>query len=196
MTTRHIAARIVAGILAVVGSAIAQAQGRPDPKALIDAQKTAMASLSAMDGVWRGPASTTVGPGQAHDVMQTERIGPMLDGSIRVIEGRGYDTATGQVSFNAFGVVSYDPAHQAYTLHSYAQGMAGDFKLTPTADGYVWEIPAGPMMIRYTAVIRNGSWREVGDRIMPGQGPVRFFEMNLKRVGDSAWPGAGAIPMK
>ena len=38
--------------------------------------------------------------------------------------------------------------------------------------------------------------REVGDRIMPGKEPVRFFEMNLKRVGDTDWPAGGAIPMK
>lgn len=75
-------------------------------------------------------------------------------------------------------------------------GRSGDFALTPSADGYVWEIPAGPMIIRYTAVIKDGAWREVGDRIAPGKDPVRFFEMNLKRVGDTTWPAAGAIPMK
>ena len=36
----------------------------------------------------------------------------------------------------------------------------------------------------------------VGDRIVPGQDPVRFFEMRLTRVSDSGWPGAGAIPPK
>jgi len=60
----------------------------------------------------------------------------------------------------------------------------------------VWEIPAGPMTIRYTAVIKDGGWLEVGDRIIPGKEPVRFFEMNLKRVGDSDWPVSGTIPMK
>jgi hypothetical protein len=49
------------------------------------------------------------------------------------------------------------------------------------------------MTIRYTATIRNGTWREVGDRIAPGKDPVRFFEMNLKRIGDTNWPGDGAI---
>ena len=52
------------------------------------------------------------------------------------------------------------------------------------------------MTIRYTAVIKNGGWQEVGDRIFPGRDPVRFFEMNLKRVGDNDWPAAGAIPPK
>ena len=168
-------------------------QGRPDPAALIAAQRDAMAPLAMMDGVWRGPAWTILPSGDKHNITQTERIGPFLDGSIKVIEGRGYG-ADGKVSFNAFGTISYDPATKAYTLHSHAMGQVGDFVLKPTADGYVWEIPAGPMTIRYTAVIKNGGWLEVGDRITPGKDPVRFFEMNLKRVGDTNWPAGGAIP--
>ena len=170
-------------------------QGRPDPTATIAAQREAMAPLAMMDGVWRGPAWTILPSGEKHNITQTERIGPFLDGSIKVIEGRGYGV-DGKVTFNAFGAIWYDPATRVYTLHSHAQGQVGDFVLKPTADGYVWDIPAGPMTIRYTAVIKNGNWLEVGDRILPGREPVRFFEMNLKRVGDTNWPGAGAIPPK
>jgi hypothetical protein len=68
--------------------------------------------------------------------------------------------------------------------------------IKPTGDGYVWEIPAGPATIRYTAVIKDGTLHEVGDRIVPGKDPVRFFDMTLKRVGDTDWPAGGAIPMK
>ncbi len=174
----------------------ASAQGRPDPATLIAAQQKALAPLSWMDGIWRGPAWTILGDGTKHNVMQTERIGPFLDGSVKILEGRGYDEATGKVSFNAFGTVSYNPATQSYSLHSYAQGFSGDFRFTPTADGYVWEIPAGPMTIRYTAVIKDGAWREVGHQIMSGKDPVQFFEMNLKRVSNTDWPAAGAVPMK
>jgi hypothetical protein len=167
-------------------------QGRQDPATLVAAQRDAMQRLSIMDGVWRGPAWTILPSGEKHSITQTERNGPFLDGSVKVIEGRGYDP-DGKVTFNAFGTISYNPATRAYTLHSYAQGNVGDFVLTLTPDGYVWEIPAGPMTIRYTAVIRDGAWREVGDRIMPGKEPARFFEMNLKRVGDTNWPAAGAV---
>lgn len=170
-----------------------QPQGRPqDPATLIASQREAMLRLAFMDGVWRGAAWTLLPSGVKHTITQTERIGPFLDGSVKVIEGRGYDP-DGKVTFNAFGTISYNPATRAYTLRSYAQGQVGDFVLTPSADGYVWEIAAGPMTIRYTAVIKDGAWREVGDRIMPGQESVRFFEMNLKRVGNTDWPAAGAI---
>ena len=185
----------VFALLAFGMSLTASAQGRPDPAALIAAQREAMASLAFMDGVWRGPAWTILPSGEKHNITQTERIGPFLDGSVKVIEGRGYN-ADGTVGFDAFGTISYNPATHVYTLHSYAMGQVGDFVLTRTGDGYTWEIPDGPMTIRYAAVIKDGAWREVGDRIMPGKDPVRFFEMNLKRVGDTNWPAAGAISPK
>lgn len=46
------------------------------------------------------------------------------------------------------------------------------------------------------ATIKDGAWREVGERIFPGKEPVRFFEMNLKRIGDTSWPAAGAVSPK
>jgi hypothetical protein len=154
-----------------------------------------MTRLSFMDGAWRGSAWTLLPSGEKHTITQTERVGPFLDGSVKVIEGRGYDP-DGKVTFNAFGTVSFNPGTRAYTLHSYALGSVGDFRLTPTADGYIWEIPAGPMTIRYTAAIKGGTWLEVGDRISPGKDPVRFFEMNLTRIGDTTWPASGAIAQK
>jgi len=170
-------------------------QGRPDSAALIKAQRDAMAPLAFMDGVWRGPAWTMLPSGEKHNIIQTERIGPFLDGSVKVIEGRGYNP-DGSVGFNAFGTISYNPATHVYTLHSYALGNVGDFVLNRTADGYVWEIPAGPMTIRYMAVIKDGTLHEVGDRIMPGKDPVRIFDMTLKRIGDTNWPAAGAVSPK
>ena len=159
----------------------------PDPRA-IAAEREAMARLAWMDGVWRGPATTQT-PTGPHNVTQTERIGPMLGGTIKVLEGRGYN-ADGSTGFNAFGIISWDPVTSAYRLHSYAMGRAGDFALTPTADGYVWTIPAGPFSIRYTATLADGTWTEVGDRIVDGQPPQRFFEMHLRRISDSDWPAA------
>ncbi|OYW29756.1 MAG: DUF1579 domain-containing protein [Caulobacter sp. 12-67-6] len=186
-----VTASLAAVAILVAAPAQAQAQS-PDPAPRLAAQKQAMARLDAMDGVWRGPAWTLLADGRKHELTQTERIGPLLDGAIKVLEGRGYE-ADGATSFNALGVISYEPSTDAFTLHSHAMSQKGDFSLKPTADGYVWEIPAGPMVIRYTAVIRDGAWREIGERVMPDRPPMQFFEMNLKRVSDSAWPAAGAV---
>lgn len=186
----------VALTLAVAGApSTVLGQGRPDPGALISAQQKAMGRFDMMDGVWRGPA-TIMGPsGERQALTQTERVGPFLDGALKVIEGRGY-ADDGSVAFNALGIISYDPGTKTYTMRSYTQGRAGDFAITPTESGFQWEIPAGPMKIRYTAEISDGTWKEMGERIPPGGEAVQFFEMTLTRVGDSDWPSAGAAGPK
>jgi hypothetical protein len=187
--------KTIAAAILLTAAIACNAQERPDPATLQAAQREAMASLAFMDGVWRGPASTTLASGGKHDITQTERIGPLLGGTVKVIEGRGYEP-DGKTTFNALGIISYDVAKKAYSMRSYALGYAGDFPVTLTADGFGWEIPAGSVTIRYRAVVKDGTWTEVGDRIGAGKDPVRFFEMRLTRVGDSAWPGVGAIPPK
>ncbi|HYD13772.1 MAG TPA: DUF1579 domain-containing protein [Allosphingosinicella sp.] len=183
---------LAAGLLAVAAPAAAQ---YPDPAPRIAAQREAMGRLAFMDGVWRGPAWSLAAGGR-REMIQTERMGPMLGGAIRVMEGRGY-TPDGNVAFNAFGIVSYDPDRRAYSLTSYALGHHATVPLTLTDTGFVWETPAGPgAIIRYTATIRDGTWHEVGERIAPGQPPLRVVELNLRRVGDSDWPSAGAVPMR
>lgn len=166
---------------------------QPDPTALIAAQKAGLAPLAKMDGVWRGSAWTMDRSGKKHEVTQTERIGPFLGGAVKVIEGRGYE-ADGSVSFNALGVMSYDPVGKTFSFKSWAMGRQGDFPLTLTDDGFIWTVPTGPgAIIRYTAVIRDGTWREVGEYVAEGQPPRQIFEMNLRRVGDSSWPEGGAV---
>ena len=171
------------------------AQQRPDPAALLAAQRDAMATFAFMDGVWRGSATTVLPSGATHAIVQTERIGPFLGGAVKVIEGRGYD-ADGGTSFNSLGIISYNVATKSYSMRSYAMGHSGDFAVQRTADGFSWEIPAGPATIRYSAVVKDGVWHEVGDRIPSGQAAVRFFEMKLTRVGDTDWPAAGAVAPK
>jgi hypothetical protein len=171
------------------------AQARPDPGALIAAQRKAMIRFTSMDGVWRGPAWIILPSGEKITFTQTERVGPFLDGSIKVMEGRGYGP-DGKTTFNAFGILSYNSTQQTYTLHSYAEGYVGDFVFRPSVNGYSWDIPAGPMTIHYTAQIEDGAWHEVGDRLSPGKEPVRFFEMDAKRVGNTDWPVGGAIQPK
>lgn len=166
---------------------------RPDAAALLSEQRTRLQALDMLDGVWRGLAHATLPDGSERELVQTERVGPFLDGALKVIEGRGYG-AGGEVAFNALGIVSWDVAGQRYRMRSYAMGHAGDFPLTVSADGFAWEIPAGPATLRYTATVRDGTWHEVGERVVPGQAPVRFFEMTLRRIGDSRWPAAGAVP--
>lgn len=131
--------------------------------------------------------------GTRYSVHQTERMGPMLGGDAIVVEGRGYKD-DGSTRFNALGIVSWDVHTGKYEFRSYAQGFAGTFELKPTDNGYVWEIPMDETVIRYTAMVKNGHWREVGERIASGKPAVRIFEMNLTRVGDTDWPAANPVP--
>ena len=192
MVTKSRFAIVVLGVAVVANASFATAQERPDPAALLAAQREAMAAFAFMDGVWRGPATTVRPSGEKHAITQTERIGSLLGGTVKVIEGRGYEP-DGKTTFNALGIISYSVATKTYSMRSYAMGYSGDFVVQRTSDGFTWDIPAGPVTIRYNAIVKDGTWTEVGDRIVPGEDPVRFFEMQLRRVGDSDWPGAGAI---
>jgi len=174
-------------------AAPALAQGAYDPAPRIAAQKEAMEALAMLDGEWRGEAKSLKPDGGWHTFAQTERVGPMLDGAVKVIEGRGYE-ADGAINFNAFAVISYDPDRKTYALRSYSAGRSGDYPLTPTETGFNWEIQAGPnMKIMYEATVRDGVWTEIGTRVPKDGAPVKFIELTVKRVGDSAWPSAGAV---
>jgi hypothetical protein len=183
-------------VTALVAVTPASAQRPPDPQALIAAQTEALGKFGFLDGVWRGPAWTMSSDGKRREIVQTERIGPFLGGTVRVIEGRGYGP-DGKVGFNALGIVSFDPETKGYSLRSYALGRHGDFPFELTSDGYKWQTPAGPnAVIRYTATVSGGKLREVGYLSMGDHPPVQVFEMNLVRAGGTDWPGGDAVPMK
>lgn len=171
------------------------AQG-PNNEARMSAQREAMKALAMLDGEWRGPEKSLRNDGNWHEMVQAERVGLMLDGTVRVIEGRGYEK-DGKLSFNAFAVISYDPDTKAYTMRSYSGGRAGDFPIVPTATGFTWEIQAGPeMKIAYEAIVKDGVWTETGTRIPKSGPPVKFIEFSVTRLRDSSWPAAGAVPPK
>jgi hypothetical protein len=182
---------LFAALLATPAAA-QQPSGPWDPPSRLAAQREAMQALSFLDGIWRGRASGEEARG---DVVHTERVGTLLGGTVRLVEGRAYD-AQGQSPFNAFAVISYDPVHRSYSMRSYAMGYVGDYPLTVRPDGFSWSRPAGPGggTLRYTSTISGDEWVEVGERIAEGAAPVRVLELRLRRIGGSDWPQAGAVP--
>lgn len=156
------------------------------------AQRQAIAALDRLDGTWRGEA-TMAGPGGQMTFTQTERVGSMLGGAIKVIEGRGYN-ADGTTSFNAMAVISWDEAAGRYGFHSWANGRSGDFPFEATADGFRWAVQAGPnARVEYVAVVEGGTWHEVGHYVVEGQPPRQILEMSLTRLGDTTWPAGGTV---
>lgn len=180
----------IAAAISLIAPMVAAQEIQPTGSA---EQRDAIAALSFMDGEWRGQA-VSYGPGGVRtELIQTERVGPLLGGSVRVVEGRGYD-ANGATAFNALGVISWNETEDRYELSAWANGRHGIYDLQRTDSGFVWEVPAGPdAVIRYNATVQDGVWHEVGDYVREGGQPMRFFEMTLTRIGDSAWPGAGAV---
>lgn len=157
------------------------------------AQREAVGALDFMDGAWRGQA-VIHGPGGTETLTQTERVGSLLGGSIKVIEGRGY-AADGSTVFNAMAVLSWNEREGRYNFRSWANGFSGDYRFERTEDGFRWETPAGPnARIEYVATVRDGVWHEVGTFIMEGQPPRQMIDMRLTRIGDTDWPAGGAVP--
>ena len=188
--------RIVLVAAALLSAAVlpAQAQMRTDP-AVIAEQKAAIAKLAKLHGEWRGTATITT-PGGAIKLVQTERTGPMLDGTALVIEGRGYDEA-GKLAFNAFAVISYDAAADQYAMNSWTDGRTGKFPFAVTDTGFEWSIPApNGATIKYVATIADGKWTEVGSYVGAGMPPVEFAKLEVARIGDTDWPAAGFVPAK
>lgn len=175
-------------LLAVPAAASAQAM-QPAGTA---GQRQAMQALAWMDGEWVGEAAVSMGPGRTTRHPHTERIGPMLGGSIKVIEGRSTN-GDGAVAFNAFAVVSWDDETDSYVMRSYANGQAADFPLEATADGFRWSTPSRGGEMRYVTTFRDGEWVETGDFVMPGRDPMRVIELRLRRRGDTGWPAADPV---
>ena len=175
--------------LFALGAASPAPAQHADP-AVMAAHRTALQRLDWMNGVWRGEAVVTT-PSGVLRLTQTERVGSMLEGTVKVIEGKGF-FPDGRAAFNAFAIISFDPATRAYTFRSYSGGRAGSFPVTATDRSFRWEVPAGPgATIRYHARLEAGRWRETGERVVAGRPPERIIDMTLLRVDETSWPAAG-----
>ncbi|RZJ05800.1 MAG: DUF1579 domain-containing protein [Brevundimonas sp.] len=180
-----------AAVLAIGVAAPALAQA-PLPSGTQE-QREAMQRLSWMDGEWAGTAAVYAGPDRTTTYRHTERIGPMVGGSVKVIEGRTTDDA-GNVVFNAFAIVSWDDAADRYVMRSYANGDAGDFPLEVTADGFKWMTPSRGGSVDYVTTHTGDEWVETGDFVMEGgRPPMRVIELRLRRRGNTDWPAANPV---
>ena len=188
MTARLAAAFAALAIASTAAPAVAH---QADPVA-VAAQREALSRLDWMNGEWVGTAEIMTGPGQTRTLRHTERIGPMLDGTIKVIEGHSYE-ADGSTGFNAFAVLSWDREQGRYVMRSYTGGHSGDFAMETTPTGWRWSTPARGGEIHYETVHTGDNWTETGDFVMPGREPMRVVTLRLTRKGDSDWPMAGAV---
>lgn len=145
-----------------------------------------------MFGEWTGTAtgSSQSGP---YEVVQTERVGPMLGGDVVVVNGTGYgDDGTAQ--FEALGIISRTPDGSGWQMTSWSGGRQGTFPLTLDGTDYSWELPAGPdAKMVYSATIDGDDWTSVGTYVREGMNPVETFRMTLTRAGGTGWPAANPV---
>jgi len=185
-------AAVLLGLLAACPTTSLLAQ--TDRASTIAAQREAMQRLALLDGIWRGPAWSLTSDGR-RSLILTERIGTLLDGTVRVLNGRGY-RPDGSVDYEALGVIAYDPLTRSYRLTAWSLGSSRVFPLEVTDDGFAWETTAPDgAAIRFRARISEGVWHEIGERRSPNGGTTVVTEIRMTRLGDSAWPAGDAVPV-
>ena len=189
--TRTLAATML--LLSLAAGPPAIAQGRPDASSDIAAQREALRPFASLDGMWRGKGRLLGSGGIWREITQTERVGSVLDGTVKVIEGRGVDR-DGRTLFHSFATLAWDVHRQAFVLHTHAHGEVASFQFSPTDSGFVWDIPSPYDPVRYINSARNGRWHQVGVRAPGGRAPQKFVEVDMERIGDTDWPAAGAVP--
>ena len=150
-----------------------------------------MGRVAWMDGTWSGTV-TSATPAGKMTLLQTERVGTMAGGTVRLVEGRGY-AENGSLEFNAVGMITYDALADEYVMTTTARGMISQPWFRPTRRGFDWGFEAGPTKIRYVARYSEGVWTEDGFMAVEGQPERKFLTMRLERLGDTDWPEAGAV---
>ncbi|GLQ21510.1 hypothetical protein ACFFUB_10225 [Algimonas porphyrae] len=179
-------------LFAATGMASAQTTpiGAPPPTSEADAHP-----FEFLFGEWVGTAGgrTAAGP---YEVTQTERVGPMLNGDIVVVNGTGYDDE-GVAKFQALGIISKTPDGAGWHMKSWSGGRQGTFPIELDGTTYKWSLPAGPgAVMSYVATVKGDQWESIGTYNRDGMDPVETFRMTLKRTGDTGWPAASPVPTR
>lgn len=146
----------------------------------------AMAFFEGWAGRWEGEGWMRRGPGEPARFTSLERVERRLDGQAVLVEGLHHGPA-GEVVHHALAMITADAAGGDYDFRSFVSGQG-----TRNAEGhvageaFVWgfETPRGT--VRYTIRIADGAWNEIGEFSADGEAWSQFFQMDLRRVGDSA----------
>lgn len=173
---------LLTALMAVLaGASNVHAQARaPDPHVT--------EALAMFDGVWVGRARMTGRDGKVMEFEQMERIGPMLGGEIRVMEGKGR-APDGKTLFNAFTVFAA-AKDGGIEMRSHVWGDQSARRIELKPNGYVWRMDTPVGQIVYDITVKDAVWRETGVMEMKNGSRSTFFEMTLTRQGATDWPAA------
>ncbi len=161
------------------------AQGQVDPAPAIEAVRQA----AFLEGSWSGEGWIQMGPAPKEEFTQTETVESMLGGAVMLIEGVGHskgEDSTNKVH-HALAVISFDPLNETLVFSSYVAGRPRlDLvpKVAPNTFKWGFSPPNGGE-IRYSIVIEDGVWHEMGEYSRDGESWHQFFEMHLTKLGTS-----------
>lgn len=149
----------------------------------LDAQNSVKENLAWMVGEWSGSGWVSQGPGTEVSFNQTESITWGAGQTVLMIKGQGTDIETGAVSFEAAGMIYYDPKNQTFHMHSFTAEMGGgisDLKVTGERKAeWGFDVPGGHIVYRIDA--SSGKWIEKGFFSPQGMDQeYPMFEMTLE----------------
>jgi hypothetical protein len=173
--------------------AMPQQAGTP-PAAPPNPALAAMKRLDFLVGQWEGTGWIQMGPRRA-TFRQRETVRYAAGGTVVIIDGLGHSQDPGRqdrIVHQAFAVVSYDAASQAFRWRAYRAADGNEITAQPEVgtDKLVWgfDLPqSGAGHVRFTITrTAAGDWLEVGEMQRPSGEWMQFFEMTLKPVAASA----------
>lgn len=165
--------------LASMGIIAGIAQSQQPPEALPPAE-----AMAYMLGHWQGEGWRMSPQGERQVYRIDETLTSRAGGHAISIVGIGTDGEgdAAREIHNAFGLI-WQERDGSYRMRSVvAPGFTIETTPELTANGYVWELNAGPVQMRYETVIEGDVWVETGARILPTGETVQILEMRLERV--------------
>lgn len=140
-----------------------------------------MSKLSMLIGDWQGTGWHQRGKGERHELVQVEHVESKLDGTLLLVEGKGY--MQDSLFFNALAMFTYNSNDKNYSIESHlADGKAtlATGKINEDGD-FEWgfDLPHG--QIRYTITLTSTTWYEYGEYSPDGNQWYKFMEMNLTK---------------
>ncbi len=148
----------------------------------IHAQMT-MEDLFKTESTWTGEGYQNLPDGGRTEFSQTEEVTTLLDGQLLMFHGTGTEKKSGQVGFEAIGIMFNDPATGATKIHAWtSEGNFTAADVTFTESGFYWEfgVPNGGT-VRYTIELSDTTWKETGEYSANGQQWYPFLGMELTR---------------
>jgi hypothetical protein len=151
----------------------------------------AMARVRFLLGRWEGEGQMRMGPGEPRESHVTEKVYEKLNGRLLVLEGHG--TVPGAEGdppvtvHEAFGLLAWDAAAGEYLLRAFrGDGQFVDADVEVGDGTLIWSFASPRGLVRYTLQVDDqGRWREIGEFSRNGSEWSQFFEMTLRRIGDS-----------